>query len=142
MKWLNALALCGLLVTGVTHAAIDTYEFNDQGSRERFTRLTKELRCPKCQNQDLADSNAPIAHDLRTEVLRLMREGQSDAQIKQYLVERYTDFVLYEPPMKKSTWLLWAGPFLMLLIGAGAVVLVIRRKNAAPAAAPDQTEEW
>jgi cytochrome c-type biogenesis protein CcmH len=95
-----------------------------------------------CQNQSIADSNAPIAHDLRVEVLRLMREGRSDEQIKQYLVERYTDFVLYEPPMKKSTWLLWAGPFLLLLVGAGAVIMVIRRKSATPAVTPDESEEW
>jgi cytochrome c-type biogenesis protein CcmH len=95
-----------------------------------------------CQNQSIADSNAPIAQDLRQEVLRLMREGRSETEIKQYLVERYSDFVLYEPPMKKSTWLLWAGPFMLLLIGAAAVVTVIRRKHAAPAAAADESEEW
>ena len=138
----KALALAfTLLIAGHTQA-LEPVDYRSDAEEQRFRALAAELRCVMCQNQSIADSNAPIAHDLRTEVLRLMREGQSDAQIKQYLVERYTDFVLYEPPMKKSTWLLWAGPFLMLLLGAGAVVLVIRRKNAAPAAAPDQTEEW
>jgi cytochrome c-type biogenesis protein CcmH len=139
--WLAWVFSIALLCSGRA-AALEPVEYRSDAEEQRFRALAAELRCVMCQNQSIADSNAPIAHDLRTEVLRLMREGQSDAQIKQYLVERYTDFVLYEPPMKKSTWLLWAGPFLMLLIGAGAVVLVIRRKNAAPAAATDQTEEW
>jgi len=131
-----ALLCCGRA------AAMEPVDYRSDAEEQRFRALAAELRCVMCQNQSIADSNAPIAHDLRTEVLRLMREGRNDAQIKQYLVERYTDFVLYEPPMKKSTWLLWAGPFLMLLIGAGAVITVIRRKNAAPAAAPDEKEEW
>ena len=139
--WL-ALVFSIVLLCCARVAALEPVDYRSAAEEQRFKALTAELRCVMCQNQSIADSNAPIAHDLRQEVLRLMREGQSDAQIKQYLVERYTDFVLYEPPMKKSTWLLWAGPFLMLLLGAGAVVLVIRRKNAAPAAAPDQTEEW
>lgn len=137
-----ALAFAIALLCSPHAAASEPVDYRSDAEELRFRALAAELRCVMCQNQSIADSNAPIAHDLRTEVLRLMREGQSDAQIKQYLVERYTDFVLYEPPMKKSTWLLWAGPFLMLLLGAGAVVLVIRRKNAAPAAAPDETEEW
>jgi cytochrome c-type biogenesis protein CcmH len=139
--WLSLVFSIALLCCGRA-TALEPVEYRSDAEEQRFRALAAELRCVMCQNQSIADSNAPIAHDLRTEVLRLMREGQSDTQIKQYLVERYTDFVLYEPPMKKSTWLLWAGPFLMLLLGAGAVVLVIRRKNAAPAAAPDQTEEW
>lgn len=138
----QALALAfSLLFAGYSYG-LEPVDYRSDAEEQRFKALTAELRCVMCQNQSIADSNAPIAHDLRVEVLRLMREGRSDAQIKQYLVERYTDFVLYEPPMKKSTWLLWAGPFLLLLIGAGAVIMVIRRKNAAPAAAPDESEEW
>lgn len=129
MKWLNALALCGLLVTGVAHAAIDTYEFNDQGSRERFTRLTKELRCPKCQNQDLADSNAPIAMDLRREIYRMLQEGQSDALIVDYLVSRYGDFVLYKPPVTTRTLILWYGPAGLLAGGALLLLLIVRRRR-------------
>ena len=97
-----------------------------------------------CQNQSIADSNAPIAHDLRMEVLRLMREGRSDDEIKQYLVERYTDFVLYEPPMRGGNWLLWMGPFVLLLIGGIAVTAVIRTKNKQPDAAGNGAagEDW
>jgi len=117
-------------------------KFQSPAEEQAFRALTAELRCVMCQNQSIADSNAPIAQDLRQEVLRLMREGRTEPEIKQYLVERYSDFVLYEPPMKKSTWLLWAGPFLLLLIGSVAVVTVIRRKHAAPAGAADESEEW
>ncbi|MBP6534287.1 MAG: cytochrome c-type biogenesis protein CcmH [Arenimonas sp.] len=137
-----ALALAfSLLFAGYSYG-LEPVDYRSDSEEQRFKALTAELRCVMCQNQSIADSNAPIAHDLRVEVLRLMREGRSDAQIKQYLVERYTDFVLYEPPMKKSTWLLWAGPFLLLLIGAGAVIMVIRRKNATPAVSPEESEEW
>jgi cytochrome c-type biogenesis protein CcmH len=137
-----ALALAFAMLFAGRAFALEPVDYRSDAEEQRFKALTAELRCVMCQNQSIADSNAPIAHDLRQEVLRLMREGRSDAQIKQYLVERYTDFVLYEPPMKKSTWLLWAGPFLLLLIGAGTVVMVIRRKHAAPSAAPDESEEW
>ncbi|RBG19281.1 cytochrome c-type biogenesis protein CcmH, partial [Xanthomonas oryzae pv. oryzae] len=90
----------------------------------RFHALTAELRCVQCQNQSLADSNAQIAQDLRREVLALMHEGRSDAQIRQFLVARYGEFVLYRPRVESRTWLLWFGPLLVLLLGVGAVVLV------------------
>ncbi|WP_181689760.1 cytochrome c-type biogenesis protein CcmH, partial [Xanthomonas oryzae] len=88
----------------------------------RFHALTAELRCVQCQNQSLADSNAQIAQDLRREVLALMHEGRSDAQIRQFLVARYGEFVLYRPRVESRTWLLWFGPLLVLLLGVGAVV--------------------
>ena len=97
-----------------------------------------------CQNQSLADSNAQIAHDLRVQVLALMREGKTDAQIKDYLVARYSDFVLYDPPVKPTTWLLWFGPALILLGGLATVVVIVRRRGAgAPVDAPREDEqEW
>ncbi|RBJ80914.1 cytochrome c-type biogenesis protein CcmH, partial [Xanthomonas oryzae pv. oryzae] len=97
----------------------------------RFHALTAELRCVQCQNQSLADSNAQIAQDLRREVLALMHEGRSDAQIRQFLVARYGEFVLYRPRVESRTWLLWFGPLLVLLLGVGAVVLVVRKRSAA-----------
>ncbi|RBD96395.1 cytochrome c-type biogenesis protein CcmH, partial [Xanthomonas oryzae pv. oryzae] len=96
----------------------------------RFHALTAELRCVQCQNQSLADSNAQIAQDLRREVLALMHEGRSDAQIRQFLVARYGEFVLYRPRVESRTWLLWFGPLLVLLLGVGAVVLVVRKRSA------------
>ena len=134
--------MLGLLFGGKA-LALDPIVYESAAEETRFKALAAELRCVMCQNQSIADSNAPIAHDLRLEVLRLMREGRSDAEIKQYLVERYSDFVLYEPPLRKGTWLLWAGPFLLLLAGAVGVVLVIRRKQR-EAIVPEhgKSEEW
>ena len=99
----------GLLISLVAYGAIDTYEFRDEAERERYRTLTEELRCPKCQNQNIADSNAPIAMDLRKEIFRMLEEGQSNDQIIDYLVARYGDFVRYRPPVTKTTLLLWYG---------------------------------
>ena len=95
----------------------------------RLKKLETELRCLVCQNQTLADSNADLADDLRREVRELALAGKSDDEIKTYLVARYGDFVLYNPPVKANTWLLWFGPFAML-IGGGAVWWVILRRRA------------
>jgi len=98
----------------------------------RLKRLEAELRCLVCQNQTLADSNAPLAEDLRREVRALATSGKSDAEIKEYLVARYGDFVLYKPPLQRNTWVLWMAPF-GLLLGGGIVWYAIlrRRKGAA-----------
>lgn len=116
-------------------------EFRDAAEETRFHALAGELRCVMCQNQSLADSNALIALQLRREVLDLMRQGRSDAQIKDYLVQRYGEFVLYKPRMEASTWLLWLGPALVLLAGAGAVVAIVRRRKPA-SVANDDGQEW
>ena len=129
MKWPAKWLLCGLLFTGVAHAAIDTYEFAEPANRERFNNLTKELRCPKCQNQDLADSNAPIAMDLRREIYRMLQEGQSDEQIVEYLVNRYGDFVRYKPAVNTRTLILWYGPAGLLSGGALLLLLIVRRRR-------------
>ena len=111
-------------------------QFRDTSEEARFHALAAELRCVMCQNQSLADSNALIALELRREVLELMRAGQSDAQIKDFLVQRYGDFVLYDPPFKPVTWILWLGPALVVLAGmAGIVTMVRRRARLLPAEA-------
>ncbi|KJH80955.1 cytochrome c-type biogenesis protein CcmH [Pseudomonas sp. KSR10] len=124
------LALC--LVGGV-QAAIDSYEFKSDAERERYRTLVEELRCPKCQNQNIADSNAPIAMDLRREIYRMVEEGQSNEQIVDYLVARYGDFVRYKPPVNAKTLLLWYGPIALLVLGFGvlAFILIRRRRNSA-----------
>ncbi|MDY0022467.1 cytochrome c-type biogenesis protein [Arenimonas caeni] len=139
--WL--LAACLLLFASVA-AAFEPIEFRDAAEEARFRSLSAELRCVMCQNQSLADSNAQIAADLRAQVLELMREGKSDREIKDYLVARYGEFVLYNPPVKPATWPLWFGPALILLGGAAAVVVVVRRRaGKAPVAAPaDDGQEW
>src|SRR4051812_34250794 len=95
----------------------------------RLKHLETELRCLVCQNQTLADSNAPLAEDLRREVRELANSGKSDSEIKQYLVARYGDFVLYRPPLQTTTWLLWIGPFALLIGGAAIWYAIVRRRR-------------
>lgn len=115
--------------------------FRDAAEEARFHALAAELRCVMCQNQSLADSNAQIAHDLRAEVLALMREGRSDAQIEQFLVQRYGEFVLYQPRVESHTWALWFGPLLVLAVGGLVVAGVVRRRARGPVADEDG-QEW
>ena len=113
--------------------------FSNPALGARYDVLLGELRCMVCQNQTLKDSHAELAQDLRDEVRRLLERGDSDAQIRDYLVARYGDFVLYSPPLKGSTWLLWLGPFVLLLV-AGAVVFKLSRRRAVAASPLDEAE--
>jgi cytochrome c-type biogenesis protein CcmH len=124
--------------------AIDPLPFKDAAEEARFRALAAELRCVLCQNQSLADSNAAIAQDLRKEVFGLMREGKSDEEIKTFLTERYTDFVLYKPRMEPRTWLIWFGPAAVLLAGAITVIVIVRRRarSAPPQVTPAPEEDW
>ena len=118
-------------------------QFRDAAEETRFHQLTAELRCVMCQNQSLADSNAQIAHDLRREVLDLMNQGKSDAEIKRFLVDRYGEFVLYKPEVSGSTWLLWFGPLILLLAGAAVVFRLVRKRSGvATEVAADDGQEW
>jgi cytochrome c-type biogenesis protein CcmH len=118
-------------------------QFADSAEEARFHRLTSQLRCVMCQNQSLADSSAQIAHDLRREVLELMRQGKSDREVKQFLVERYGEFVLYKPEVTPGTWLLWFGPLLLVLAGGLVVWRILRRGKASRAAVgSDDNQEW
>jgi cytochrome c-type biogenesis protein CcmH len=126
----RVLLLIGLVVSGLSLAAIDTYEFADEQTRERFHQLNEELRCPKCQNQALGDSNSAIATDLRREVYRLLNEGRTDRQIKDFLVARYGEYILYRPELSSHTLMLWLAPLLMLLIGLVVVLVLIKRRRS------------
>lgn len=128
---------------GVAQAAIETFAYTNDAERERFQALTRELRCPKCQNQDLAESNAPIAADLRGEIHRLMNEGKSDEQIINYLVARYGEFVMYRPPVEQRTWLLWYGPAAFLILGFCIILIIVRRRQqqTLPSSAPLSADE-
>ena len=126
------LLVAGLAATLLmTAAAAQTPA--DAALDARLKTLSEELRFLVCQNQTLADSTAPLAEDLRHEVRELAQQGKSDAEIKQYLVARYGDFVLYKPPVKPTTWLLWFGPFAFLLGGALIWLVVLRRRGRASA---------
>ncbi|VUD48081.1 Cytochrome c-type biogenesis protein CcmH [Thalassocella blandensis] len=109
--------------------ALDVHEFDSPSQRQRYQQLTYELRCPKCQNQNLADSNSQISIDLRAEVVRLLKEGKTDTEIKQYMVDRYGDFVLYRPPMQGNTFVLWWGPVLILGIGVIAFFAILVKRS-------------
>lgn len=109
-------------------AAVDILQFDTDSQRQRYHALIEVLRCPKCQNQNLAGSNSEIAADLRRELHRLLLEGQSDTEIKGYMVERYGDFVLYKPPLNSSTIALWLFPVVLLFGGAIALLLIIRQR--------------
>lgn len=137
------LALALVLCIGLAHA-IDPLEFDSDAQRQRFDSLTKELRCMVCQNEDLAESNADLARDLRRKILDMMQAGQSDAEIKDYLVDRYSQFVLYRPRMQRSTWALWFGPAVIVLLGAGAAFTWVRRRARSDAKPLVETgdEDW
>ena len=104
--------------------------FESQEQQDRFDKLTKELRCLVCQNQNLADSDAQLAHDLRREVHELLLTGRNDDEIKQFLVDRYGDFVLYRPPVQTNTYLLWLAPLILLLVGAWILRASISKRSA------------
>ena len=104
--------------------------FASQQQEERFNQLTQELRCLVCQNQNLADSDAPLAHDLRREVHEMLQTGQSNEEIKRFLVERYGDFVLYRPPVETNTYLLWLAPLFLFLAGALILRSSIKKRSA------------
>ena len=130
MKRLLIFASLALGLLASAHAAIDTFEFANDAERQRYRNLIEELRCPKCQNQNIADSDAPIATDLRNEIFRMLEEGKSNDEIIDFLVSRYGDFVLYKPPLTSRTLLLWYGPAGMLVIGFGVLgVILIRRRS-------------
>jgi cytochrome c-type biogenesis protein CcmH len=126
MKWLLVIIL---LIPSLV-AAEEARPLADNPQVEaRLKTLAVELRCLVCQNQTLADSNAPLAEDLRREVREMITKGMSDREIIDFLVQRYGDFVLYRPPWKATTTLLWLGPFLLLIAGATALVLALRSRQ-------------
>lgn len=131
LAWLVFVFL--LAVAGSAQAVIDVYEFENETQRQQYQALTKILRCPKCQNQDIADSNSPIASDMRREVHRLVREGKTEDEVVQFMVERFDEFVTYKPRVTAATYALWYGPWLLVAMGVGIVILLVRsrRKNAA-----------
>jgi cytochrome c-type biogenesis protein CcmH len=130
-----AATLAAMLVAFASHAQ------NDAAIEARFNAIAEELRCLVCQNESLASSRADLAMDLKREVREQVRAGKSDAEIRAFLVARYGDFVLYRPPLKESTLLLWGGPFALLVAGFAGVALFVRRRRGAAAAALSPEDE-
>ncbi len=117
-------------VAGPGQAAIETFTFDTPEQEVRFKELSGKLRCLVCQNQSIGDSNAELAQDLRREVYEMIKAGQSDTQIVTFLVDRYGDFVLYQPPVTPTTALLWIGPFLLIAVGLFFLIRFIRTRVA------------
>ena len=103
---------------------------DDPVTEQRLISISEEMRCLVCQNESLAGSRSDLANDLRREIRILISEGKSDDQIRSFMVERYGDFVLYRPPVKPVTWLLWIGPFVILGIGIAGLLMYLRRRNS------------
>ncbi|MEM1155754.1 MAG: cytochrome c-type biogenesis protein [Pseudomonadota bacterium] len=123
------LALTLLLTVVPTWAVIETYEFSEPSLEQRYRQLTQELRCPKCQNQNIADSNAPIAQDLRLLLYQQLESGASNAEILDHMVARYGEFVRYRPSFQGATVILWLTPLALLVVAVGVVILALRRKG-------------
>ena len=121
MKWL--LFSLSLLLTTSALAQTDRYVFDTDEQAVRFEELTKELRCPKCQNQNIADSDAIVAKDLRERVVELVKEGNTKDEVIDYMIDRYGYFVHYDPPVTPATLVLWVLPVLIVIVGFGFIVI-------------------
>jgi cytochrome c-type biogenesis protein CcmH len=128
LKSILLAVLMSMSFSFTAYAAVDIYEFDTDSQRDRYHSLSEVLRCPKCQNQNLAGSNSEISEDLRRELHRLLIEGKSDKEIKAFMVARYGDFVLYKTPLKSSTIALWLLPVALILGGAIALLLIVRQR--------------
>lgn len=127
MKYLLILVL---LTISVSCLAVDSRQLANPEQQKAYESLTSELRCLVCQNQTIADSHAELAEDLRRQVFEMLQQGKSKAEILQFMTDRYGDFVLYNPPFKAKTGLLWLGPFAFLIIGLVVVFIFVRRRKA------------
>lgn len=135
-SYMSLMLVLSLLLAGPALAVIETYEFDTPEQETLFKKMTEELRCLVCQNQNLADSNAELARDLREKTHDMIMDGKSEEQIVDYMVARYGDFVLYRPPVKSTTYFLWIGPVLFLVV---AVVIAVRfaRSRQSPDTDPE-----
>lgn len=140
MKRLIALVLLALAL-GTTFAREATPLAEDPVVEQRMLSISEEMRCLVCQNESLAASRADLAMDLRRELRELIKQGKSDAEIREYMVSRYGDFVLYRPRVSPKTYLLWAGPFVFMIAAVIVLLTYVRRRNRAVAAEQDLSEE-
>ncbi len=141
--WAAALACAAWGMAAAVHAKDAADVAADPALEKRMMAVSAELRCLVCQNQTIADSNADLAVDLRNQVREMLRKGQSEKEIVEYMTARYGDFVLYRPPVKPTTALLWFGPPLLMLAGLVTLWLVLRRRNRLPADhfEPDEADD-
>ncbi len=135
MKILSGIFLYGSLLFSA-QAGIEVHEFRDAATEATYKELINELRCLVCQNQNLADSDAALAKDLREQTFEMLQQGSDRQQVVDYMIDRYGDFVLYRPPVKSTTLLLWLGPFALLLFVL--IMVILRVKRTRSIAAPDK----
>ena len=123
------LILFAVLAGGIAVAKDAAPLAEDPAIEKRLIAISEEMRCLVCQNESLAGSRAELAQDLRREVRKLLKEGKTDAEVREFMVSRYGDFVLYRPPVKPTTWVLWAGPFVLMIFGVAILIAYLRRRN-------------
>lgn len=122
------LVFC-VVLSAPSYSAIDSFEFENEQQQQLFHDLSKQLRCPKCQNQNILDSNSELAKDLRNKTYELVKKGQSEAQVVDYMVARFGNFVRYDPPMTPATIFLWLGPLLFILFAFYFLYVQIKKQN-------------
>jgi cytochrome c-type biogenesis protein CcmH len=122
--------LLALFMASSAWSAIDAFEFDSEVDRQRYLSFIEEMRCPKCQNQNLSGSDSPIASDLRRELYVLIQDGRSDKEIIDFMVERYGEYILYRPRLNSATVLLWFGPVVLLIIAIVALIMVVLKRRA------------
>jgi cytochrome c-type biogenesis protein CcmH len=137
---MRVLLVLVLLIAAIVPAtaAVEILDFDNPTDEARYKRLIAELRCTVCQNQNLADSNAELARDLRNKVYTMIRDGKTDEEIYAFMVQRYGNYILYRPPLKTSTALLWVGPFLIMGVGVAVLLNVVRRRRRMAAEAVEE----
>lgn len=143
-SWAIMLGLLSLTLNVASFAQAPDAEltFDSTKQEAQYRTLIDEFRCPKCQNANLAGSDAPIAQDLKRKTYELVKQGQSDEQIRQYMIARYGDFISYKPPVKRSTWLLWFLPPLMLLVALMVWFLRLRARRTLTTTPLSAEETW
>lgn len=134
------LGLLCLLVAATSLAQEDIYSFSSEDNRDAFDQLTQELRCPKCLNQNLADSDSEISKIMRDVIAEEIEAGQNEEDIKQMMVDRYSEFVLYDPPIKRETMILWVTPIIILILGIIAFVIIIVKRQSYLLAEAEQAQ--
>jgi len=132
MRLLMLATVFALGASGLALAIDSAQAFEDPAMQERYLHLTRELRCLVCQNETIADSNVTLAADLRRELRGLLASGKSDDEVLKFLTDRYGDFVLYNPPLKARTWVLWTAPAFVLILALGSAAIIIRRRTKLP----------
>ncbi|MCG6887859.1 MAG: cytochrome c-type biogenesis protein CcmH [Proteobacteria bacterium] len=139
-EWLVLAGLLVGLLSNTVLAGVEVHQFDNPAQEQQYKHLTNELRCLVCQNQNLADSNADLAQDLRQEIYEMIQQGKSNQEIIDFMVARYGDFVLYRPPVKSTTLFLWIGPFLILGIGIVILLFYIRGRRTSQEPALDTAQ--